>query len=285
MRPFRGRRNSRIRQIAMATLDTALLSGLVAKWSYNWGWHGTLKVTTHEIRVAPETRLPAPLLIAFASDFHAGPTTHPEVFARLMDELIDRRPDVVLLGGDFVSYRAESVITIANALSRCKPPLGTFAVLGNHDLWTDDRLISRQLNASGVEVLVNRNVSLKFPFHVVSICGIDDPWTGQPDSAKTFESAASVRIFLTHSPDGLLLLGNEKYAVGFAGHTHGGQIALRDGTPIVGAGGPLSRSHSRGRFEVPGNGPMIVSRGIGCSNLPVRINSDPELVMCLIQSS
>ena len=284
MRSFRGRRNSRIRQIAMATLDAALLSGLVAKWSYYWGWQGNLKVSTYEIRLAAKSRLPTPLLIAFASDFHAGPTTHPEVFATLADELIDRRPDVLLLGGDFVSYRAESVTTIANALSRCKPPLGTFAVLGNHDLWTDDRQISRQLSASGVEVLVNRNVPLKSPFDVVSICGIDDPWTGQPDSAKTFEAATAVRIFLTHSPDGLLLLGDEKYAVGFAGHTHGGQVALRDGTPIVSAGGPLSRSHSRGRFDVPGNGPMIVSRGVGCSNLPLRINSDPELVMCLLRS-
>lgn len=268
----------------MATLDAALLRGLVAKWSYHWGWHGNLKVTTHEIHLAAETRLPGPLLIAFASDLHAGPTTHPEVFTTLVDKLIERRPDVLLLGGDFVSYRAETVTTIANALARCKPPLGKFAVLGNHDLWTDDRQISRQLSDSGVEVLVNRNVPLRFPFDLVSICGIDDPWTGQPDSAKTFEAAAGVRIFLTHSPDGLLLLGDEKYAVGFAGHTHGGQIALRDGTPIFDAGGRLSRSHSRGRFEVPGNGPMIVSRGVGCSNLPLRINSDPELVMCLLRS-
>jgi hypothetical protein len=268
----------------MATLDAALLRGLVAKWSYYWGWHGNLKVTTHEIRLAAEARLPAPLLIAFASDFHAGPTTHPAVFATLTDELIDRRPDVLLLGGDFVSSRADSVTTIADALSRCKPPLGTFAVLGNHDLWSDDRKISQRLSDAGVEVLVNRNVRLKSPFDLVSICGIDDPWTGQPDCAKAFEASADVRIFLTHSPDGLLLLGDEKYAVGFAGHTHGGQIALRDGTPIVSAGGPLSRSHSRGRFDVPGNGPMIVSRGVGCSNLPLRTNSDPELVMCLLRS-
>jgi hypothetical protein len=258
------------------------MGGLVAKWSYHLGWHGKLKVSTYDICLAAETRLAAPLLMAFASDFHAGPTTHPEVFATLTDELIDRRPDVLLLGGDFVSHRAETVTTIVNALSRCKPPLGTFAVLGNHDLWTDDEQISRQLSAAGVEVLANRNAPLKSPFDAVSICGIDDPWTGQPDCAKTFEGAGAVRIFLTHSPDGLLLLGTEKYAVGFAGHTHGGQIALRDGTPIVSAGGPLSRSHSRGRFDVPGNGPLIVSRGVGCSNLPLRINSDPELVMCVL---
>jgi predicted MPP superfamily phosphohydrolase len=114
----------------------------------------------------------------------------------------------------------------------------------------------------------------------VSVCGVDDPWTGEVDIAKAFSNAAPVRIFLTHSPDGLLFLRDERFDVGFAGHTHGGQIALRDGTPIITAGGPLSRTYGRGRFEVPGNGPLIVSTGIGCSTLPIRINADPEVVVC-----
>lgn len=75
-----------------------------------------------------------------------------------------------------------------------------------------------------------------------------------------------------------------RYTIGFAGHTHGGQICLPDGTPVLTAGGPLCRSHSRGLFDIPGNGPLIVSRGIGCSNLPVRINSDPELIICRLHS-
>jgi hypothetical protein len=280
MNEFRGRRNPRIRQVAMTVLDAALLRGRIAKWSYRWGCHGNLKVTTHSICLPADTHLPAPLTLAFASDFHAGPTTHPEVFSRLAQKLIERQPDVVLLGGDFVSLRAVYVTQLLSALSMYSPPLGSFAILGNHDLWADDQEISRQLMARGTEVLVNRNVPLKSPFDCVSICGIDDPWTGKADSAKTFDGAMPVKIWLTHSPDGLLLLDDQKYVVGFAGHTHGGQICLRDGTPLIGAGGPLSRSHSRGRFDIPGNGPLIVSRGVGCSNLPLRINSDPELIIC-----
>jgi uncharacterized protein len=280
MNKFRGRRNPRSRQVAMTVLDAALLRGLIAKWTYRWGWHGDLKVTTHKVCLPTAARLPAPLTVAFASDFHAGPTTHPEVYARLAQELVEHQPDVVLLGGDFVSLRADYVAQLLRVLSTYAPPFGRFAVLGNHDLWADDKEISRQLIACGVEVLVNRNVSLTPPFDCVSICGIDDPWTGEADPAKAFDGAQAVRIWLTHSPDGLLLLGDQKYAVAFAGHTHGGQICLRDGTPIIGAAGPLSRSHSRGRFDVPGNGPLIVSRGVGCSNLPVRINSDPELIIC-----
>jgi uncharacterized protein len=283
MASFRGLRNPLIRRIATAAIETALLNGLVARLTYKLGLHGKLQVTTHEVTVAAQGLLPAPLMIAFASDFHAGPTTHPEFFSRVFDEVIERQPDVLLLGGDFVSSKGQSVVALSRDLSRCSPRLGKFAVLGNHDLWTDDQLITRHLATAGVQVLVNENISLPAPFDGVSICGIDDPWTGSADAAKAFRDAKAVRIFLTHSPDGLLRLVDEKYTLALAGHTHGGQVALRDGTPIIGAGGPLSRSHSRGRFEVAGNGPLIVSRGVGCSNVPVRINSDPEVVFCTLR--
>ena len=59
--------------------------------------------------------------------------------------------------------------------------------------------------AGGVEVLVNRNVALAPPFDCVSICGIDDPWTGEADSANAFDGAQGHQIWLTHSPDGLRL--------------------------------------------------------------------------------
>jgi predicted MPP superfamily phosphohydrolase len=269
----------------MAIVDATLLRGLIAKWTYRSGWHGELKVTTHDICLPAGTPLHAPLAVAFASDFHAGPTTHPEVFLSVARELQEHRPDVLLMGGDFVSGKTANIAPLLNALSKYDPPLGKFAVLGNHDLWAGGEEIARQLSECGVEVLVNRNVPLAFPYDGVSICGIDDPWTGLADSAKAFENSKPVRIWLTHSPDGILALGDHKYTIGFAGHTHGGQICLPDGTPIVTAGGPLCRSHSRGLFDIRGNGPLIVSRGVGCSNLPVRINSDPELIICQLHSS
>jgi predicted MPP superfamily phosphohydrolase len=117
---------------------------------------------------------------------------------------------------------------------------------------------------------------------MVSICGIDDPWTGQPSPARTFDGASDVRIYLMHSPDGMWHLTNERFDLGLAGHTHGGQIAFASGTPVVRPNGPLSRRHCRGRFEFA-NGPVIVSRGVGCSALPLRINSDPELVVCTLR--
>ncbi|HSY28557.1 MAG TPA: metallophosphoesterase, partial [Burkholderiaceae bacterium] len=91
-----------------------------------------------------------------------------------------------------------------------------------------------------------------------------------------------IRILLMHSPDGMLLLDGEKFDVGFAGHTHGGQIALDDGTPIIVPHGPLCRQYCYGRYDINNNSSLIVSRGVGCSTLPIRINADPELVICKI---
>ncbi len=278
----RGKYNHRLRRFGELVLDTVLLNGLVARWSYQQGWHGRLGVTRHEIALDQGRRLPRPLVIAFASDFHAGPTTHAGIFEELFEQVAAHEPDVLLLGGDFVSCRAEYVAALADGLSRCKPPLGKYAVFGNHDLWTDDQHLQQTLANAGVEVLVNRNVALPAPFNAVSICGMDDPWTGDADAAGTFKDASAIRLLLMHAPDGLLLMGEEKFDLGFTGHTHGGQVALKGGKPIFVPHGPLCREYCYGRYEIQGNGSLIVSRGVGCSTMPVRINADPELVICTL---
>jgi hypothetical protein len=283
MEPYRGKHNHPLRRLGERLLDTVLFGGLVAKWSYRCGLHGRLHVTRHEVALPEDKQLPRPLTIAFASDFHAGPTTHPAIFSDLFDHIEAAQPDILLLGGDYVSCKSSYVTALAQRLSQCNPPAGKYAVFGNHDLWTDDRHLRQVLGAASVEVLVNQNATLPFPFESVSIGGLDDPWTGRADASTAFQGAAEIRILLMHAPDGLYLLEGEKFDVGFAGHTHGGQIALADGTPIVVPHGPLCRTYCHGKFQIEDNGSLIVSRGIGCSTLPVRINADPELVICTLR--
>src|SRR5258708_19624450 len=109
--------------------------------------------------------------------------------------------------------------------------MGKYAVLGNHDLWADAAYIGRQLASSAVQVLVNRNCPLAAPFEAVSICGIDDPWTGKADVARAFAGSGPIRIFLSHSPDGLLLLHGETFDVAFSGPPHACQAPLPHETP------------------------------------------------------
>jgi predicted MPP superfamily phosphohydrolase len=265
-------------------VERLLEPGHITRWIYRIGLQGRLQVSEHELLLGPGRSLPRPLRIAFVSDLHAGRATHPEVFSRVFEQLELLAPDVLFLGGDYVGTRASSIHELIESdLLRWRAPLGNYAVLGNHDHWTDAHYIRRQLEAAGFEVLVNRSAQLPPPYSDVSICGIDDPWSGERNVAGAFEDTGPVRILLSHSPDGLLLLGAQTFDACFAGHTHGGQVTFANEVPIISAGGPLVRTYSRGRFEIPGNGTLFVSRGVGCSTLPFRINSHPELILCSVR--
>jgi predicted MPP superfamily phosphohydrolase len=260
-----------------------LWRGWAARLSFVCGLHGRFGDTHYRVSLPVGVSLPRTLRIAFASDFHAGPTTDPKLFELLTARLVELQPDVLLLGGDFVSFRSDHAPQFLAALADCDPPLGIYAVLGNHDLWADEAQLVRALRAARVRVLLNENVALPAPFAEVSICGMDEPWTGTPATAATFEGAGSVRILLVHAPEGLLFLNEQRFHVGFAGHTHAGQVALPGGTPILLPAGPLCRSYAYGRFEIDGGGTFIVSRGIGNSVLPIRLNADPELVLVSLE--
>jgi predicted MPP superfamily phosphohydrolase len=277
------KRHRPIRHLTERVLNTLLMKGWVAGLSYRLGGHGSLGVARHEVVLDPARRLARPLTIAFASDFHAGPTTHPGIFDALLAALARERPDVLLLGGDYVSFDAGNVRHLKAFLDSARAPLGTYAVLGNHDVWNGSEALTTALIASGAQVLVNRNMALPAPFESISICGIDDPWTGAPSAEATFEGAGAVRIYLMHSPDGLFCLSGQRFDLGFAGHTHGGQVVRRDGTPYKLPSGPYSRQYSHGRFEIDGEGPLFVSRGVGCAGVPLRLNADPELLICTLR--
>jgi predicted MPP superfamily phosphohydrolase len=60
-------------------------------------------------------------------------------------------------------------------------------------------------------------------------------------------------------------------------------VVRRNGVPLKRPSGPYSRDHCHGRFEIAGNGPLLVGRGIGCAGIPLRVRADPELVICTLR--
>lgn len=271
-----------IRHATERVLSALLTLGGAARLSYRLGGLGRVGVSRHQIALPPDLRLARPLRIGFASDFHAGPTTDPALFADLLAVLQQEAPDLLLLGGDYVSFDAHHIDALQPFLRAARAPLGTFAVLGNHDIWNGREIVEAGLRAAGIEVLVNRNLALPAPFGRVSICGIDDPWTGAPSAGATFADAGPVRVYLMHSPDGLFRLDGQRFALGLAGHTHGGQIATRAGAPLFRPSGPCSREYVHGRYEIARNGTLVVSRGVGCAGIPLRLHADPELLICTL---
>jgi uncharacterized protein len=249
------------------------------------GHQPTLRVVEHRIELTGLSTETPVLTAAFASDFHAGPTTSPELLRQACDALRLASPDILLLGGDFVSLDVRQIDWLAPLLGDIPAPLGRYAVLGNHDWWNGADHIARRLEAAGVELLTNRNRRLPPPFQDIWICGLDDFMSGTPDAGSALSGAEGARIVLMHSPANLLNLRGTRFDLALCGHTHGGQIALPGGTPVTAAPGPLSRMYSRGRFPIEPGATLIVSVGLGCSTFPLRLNAQPEVLICKIESS
>jgi uncharacterized protein len=250
-----------------------------------WFRHSsTVAIETHELAV-PALPGGTTLRMTFASDFHAGPTTSETLLDAAIDALIAARGDLLLLGGDFVSLRAGYAARLVSRLAEVHAPLGRYAVLGNHDYWADGPAIVGALERAGIDVLTNRGVRLPPPFDGVAISGLDDHTSGHPDAAAAFGDAAPVRIVLMHAPSGLLDIGDRRFDVALCGHTHGGQVALPDGRPLLVAHGPLSRRFSAGRYELGDGRTLLVSRGVGCTTLPVRLNAPAAVTICTLRST
>jgi uncharacterized protein len=279
------RRVERSRRTVELILDRVFRPGdWAARLSRVVGLQGTLQSTTTVIEAQPGARRARPLRIAFASDFHAGVTTDARLLAEACEALASFEPDVLLLGGDFVSVRASYAERLVPHLDRIEAPLGKFAVLGNHDLRANSGEIVSSIARAGVRMLTNARVSLPPPFDGIDICGLDDPGRGAPRADLALDDAAPIRVVLMHSPDGLRFIGDRPFTLALCGHTHGGQVVLPWGTPLFIPGGGLSRRYRAGQFAVgrDARSTLIVSHGIGCSTIPVRIFAAPQVHLCLI---
>lgn len=248
------------------------------------GLQGKLEIAEHVFRIRRAPANAPALRVAFAADFHAGPTLHPTLLAEVLAALANARADLLLLGGDFVSFHARYVDRMIDDLARVQAPLGKYTVLGNHDLLGDDEYIVNRLADAGVTTLVNRNVQLPAPHDDVWVCGIDDWDEGEPDADRAFEGANGTRIALMHQPDGLIVVGDRPFDIAFCGHVHGGQFLLRNREPAIRHKGPISKLYMHGGIFHAGanNAPVLVSRGIGTSTLPARRHADPQVHVCTL---
>ena len=185
---------------------------------------------------------------------------------------------MVLIGGDIAtghSYKKTMDINIAaQKLNLINAPI--LAVLGEHDWWAGGETIIQGLRANGITVLQNsaRRVMIKRKY--IDIIGLEDLTTRQPNIAVAFKKTQLPRIVLTHNPDVYYDIMDDVTVI-LAGHTHGGQFLIPFTPPLFVpskfgaefASGEIKNTHNK----------MIISRGLGTSILPVRLNCKPEIVV------
>ena len=282
----RGRRDDNKRRSVEMLLDRVFRPARwAARLTYAMRLQGGPAVHVDRQEISSARASATPLRIAFASDFHAGSTTDARLLTAAVQQIEALEPDVVLLGGDFVSVRSADIHPLAELLAKVHAPLGKFGVFGNHDKRANLTVVRQALERAGVRILVNEVARLSAPHGDVSIIGFDDPIIGEPDGAL-LDDVEGVRIVLMHAPDGMLAIGERRFDLAVAGHTHGGQVRI-PGAPIPYLPhGALSRTYPAGAYHLgdAGDQTLVVSRGVGCSTIPIRLACAPEVHLVVISS-
>jgi len=227
-------------------------------------------------------RLGAGIKAVLISDLHFPTSVYDP---RSVVEIAGReRPDIILVAGDLVTCvrgiadeALEQALALIAHLSEVAP---TYVVLGNHDHWAgigraelEDRLA--QLCADA-ELLCNTAVK----WGGVWVVGVDDPYTGHDDldrALRGVKRSSGPVVLLAHSPQ---IIGRAAGAVDLvlAGHTHGGQVRIPWIGPLYVPLPPEYRRFDYGLFDVDGT-LMFVTRGLGTTYFPLRLNCPPEVVV------
>jgi predicted MPP superfamily phosphohydrolase len=288
----------------------ALLAGTAATVSGGMATAAYAGVVEPSIRLVVTTYRPRPnnwpgdfpLSIAVLTDFHVG---EPVMGLDRLEEIVDRtnalKPDLVVLLGDYTPSmrfitRHVPLPEAARALAALKAPLGVWSILGNHDWWDDQNAqyyrrgptaVQGVLEAAGIPVLENRALRLKKQGRDFWLAGLGDTiayvlpghsnFLGVDDMAGTLAQIGddAPAILLVHEPDAFVTTPT-RFALTLSGHTHGGQVRIAGWSPVVPSeyGNRFAYGH-----VVEGGRHLIVSGGLGCSGLPVRIGVPPEIVL------
>ncbi|NUQ70997.1 MAG: metallophosphoesterase [Chthonomonadales bacterium] len=219
-----------------------------------------------------------PLRVGQISDLHCDSEAAEDLARRAVALLMSLQPDLVALTGDYITSHGETwAAVIADALAPvAAAPLGAYAVLGNHDYWTESaETVQQELQRIGIAVLRNEPARVR-ALDNTWIIGVDSISTGVADAkvASIGVPKDAVKLMLVHEPD-FADFTESPMDLQLSGHSHGGQIRL-PGLPVLTPQG--ARRYCMGYYRGKTH-PLFVSRGIGTIGLPLRYRCPPEVAL------
>ena len=215
--------------------------------------------------------------ILHLSDLHID--SIPGFAAHIIDKVITLKFDCCLLTGDYrrdINGSFNHILKPLHILSKyIRAPFGTFAVLGNHDTY----LMARYEHESGLELLVNESVEIIKNGEKILISGTDDPFNFfTEDALLSLETKGyDFKIAMVHTPELAKVASKNKYDLYLCGHTHGGQICLKEGAPLI-SHQFEGKQFNHGLWNI-GKMTGYTSKGAGVSGMPVRFNCAAEITL------
>jgi len=263
-----------------AVLKTFAATGIGALtgtgfYGFAYGRH-QLEITRADLTVARLPSALAGLRIGLITDVHRSLWVSHDDVTHAVTTLMSERPDIIVLGGDYVTRQDHQYVTpSAEALRPLSAPHGVFGILGNHD---DDHDMPAALARNGVQVLKDARTRLIIKGETVDLIGIRFWTKRQIDLADLARDSAPMTVLLAHDPRRLTEAAALGVPLVLSGHTHGGQVVL----PFVGAIAaqkfPIVAGEGRRARTT-----MFVSRGVGTVYVPVRLNCPPEVALLTLR--
>ena len=268
------------------TLTILVLIGLVI-WIL-WG-NTALEISKYEIVTDQIPQGFDGFRIAQISDLHNA--QFGEGNAKLIGALFEANPDIIVITGDLIDSR-HTEIGIALEFARQAMKIApVYYVSGNHEARVQEyQDLKKGLADAGVILLENEKTEISRGGECVTLMGIDDPsfrvdyLFGDAESVarqaieKLQNESDGYTILLSHRPELFALYVDSGIDLVFSGHAHGGQFRLPFAGGLAAPNQGFFPEYDAGRFEEE-NTTMIVSRGVGNSIIPIRINNRPEIVL------
>lgn len=251
---------------------------------------GLVKVESVSLRLRRLTQAFHGIRIAQISDIHMGGWMNAARLQQVADIVIAQKPDLLLITGDFLignnfdkvsEHHIQDLIDVLTPLAKSIP---SFAILGNHDYWTNPDAVREMLKVSGIRELTNSVFTLTRGNETLHLCGVDDAWEGNVRLEDVLNQLTDdgAAILLAHEPD----FADQSAVTGrfdlqVSGHSHGGQVVFPFlGPPILPY---LGQKYPSGLYEVR-EMYQYTNRGVGTGRLPIRLNCPPEITLFTLEA-
>jgi len=242
----------------------------------------TNRITVKEITYNTPNEEFKPLTIVHIADLHADPYTGDQKMKKYVDRVNAADPDLVLFGGDLISSGTDFIEAGAQALGNIDATYGTFAVLGDHDYWTDAGLISETLREYGVEMLQNESRWIDHFGEKIKVSGITEIYSSKIRNKELEDLLSesdneSLSLLFAHQASDRLIEESSLNGVDhiYGAHTHGGQLRI----PVFFYPATAVREETKyvnGHWLIDGM-LLNVNSGLGFTLSPVRYNAPAQI--------
>lgn len=286
--PMLARRYRRFRYRLRSWIEKSVLTSLaVSLCCYIYG----TKIEPNWVEIVPVQLTISHLDRAFdefklvqISDLHLGRFMTEARLQRIIRLVNQQHADAIAITGDIVTKGGRFNARQVEQLRDLQASFPIVAVLGNHDHSRKIKPLKQALERIGIDNLDNQVYLFNRNEQQLAIAGLDDPYWGEADLDGTIAQLPPEvpAILLVHEPDYIEESAKtHKFALQLSGHSHGGQIKIPFLAPLVLPRGGTKYYAGLDRVE---DTFTYTNRGLGMTNLPIRIGSRPEITVFTLRS-